>query len=122
MKRSSENGMKNVSAFKRNVGVKSSLDMVDKVGDFLRSMYPQKTAECVAADTGISAKTVSKWLERSSAPGGLAMIHLAMMYGPEFLCAVADKTPAWLNNARKAEKAERIERQLAALQAERDAL
>lgn len=114
--------MENHSAFGRKFGASIPHDMGTRVVDFVRSMHPQKTALCVSAETGISAKTVAKWLERVSSPGGLAVLQLTAAYGPEFLVAVFPTAPAWLSAAHRAERAAQIERRLASLQAERDAL
>lgn len=84
---------------------------------FLRRLYPQKTAECVGADTGISANTIAKWLDRGSAPTSWAFCRLICAYGPEFAVAIMDHAPAWLDRAAREEKARRLKAQIAALEA-----
>ncbi len=83
-------------------------------------MYPVKTADNVAADTGISANTVSKWLDRGSAPTSWAFLRLLSAYGPDLVCAVMDSPPAWLDRAAKEQRRERLEAQIAALQSQLD--
>lgn len=96
---------------------RGSAARLDRVCAFLRSVYPSKTADQVAADTGIAAGTVRKWLEAKASPSGAAVVLLTAVYGPEFVCAVMDQPPAWLHeNARRAERA-RIEAQMAVLRA-----
>lgn len=78
---------------------------------FLRSRYPSKTAESVAADTGIGAETVKKWLDGSARPAWDSVFPLIFVYGPAFMAAVAPSQPRWLTDAYQRE-------QLAALEAE----
>lgn len=91
----------------RKVGVKfpkvggAQIEVADRVCDFLRAAYPEKTAAHVHADTGVSTKTVEKWLARISAPGAAHLVVLVGVYGPEFLSAVMPKRPAWLDRAER---------------------
>ncbi|KQP61084.1 transcriptional regulator [Methylobacterium sp. Leaf108] len=92
----------------------------ERTTDFLRSLYPTKTADNVAVDTGISANTISKWLERGSAPASWAFLRLLEAYGPELACAVMADPPAWLDRAAREQKRERLEAQIASLQSQLD--
>lgn len=88
--------------------------------EFLRSLYPVKTAENVAADTGISANTIAKWLDRGSAPASWAFIRLLEAYGPELACAVMAAPPIWLDRAASEQRRERLQAQIASLQSQLD--
>ncbi|KAA2237705.1 hypothetical protein [Salinarimonas soli] len=91
--------------------------VAERINAFLRQLYPLKTAEAVAADTGISANTVAKWLERGSAPSTWATFRLIGAYGPEFACAVMANPPAWLDRAAREEEQRRLRTEIAALEA-----
>lgn len=100
-------------------------DVGERTCRFLRGMYPARTADCVAADLhtwGVKASTVSKMLERMSAPGALLWSALICVYGPDFLSAVLPSKPRWLDDAHRAEKQREIDAKIAALEAERGAL
>ncbi|MCJ2129197.1 hypothetical protein [Methylobacterium sp. E-045] len=84
---------------------------------FLRQRYPTKTAENVAADTGISPNTIGKWLDRGSAPTSWAFLRLLAAYGPELACATMETPPAWLARAAREEDQRRLRAEIAALQA-----
>ncbi|MEX6697971.1 hypothetical protein AB2C67_33790, partial [Pseudomonas aeruginosa] len=83
---------------------------------------PMKTADNVSADTGISANTIAKWLDRGSAPTSWAFLRLLEAYGAEFACAVMAAPPAWLDRAARDQKRDRLQGQIASLQAQRDQL
>lgn len=83
----------------------------------MRRLHPAKTAECVAADLGIAPSTVAKWLERGTTPNGWAFPRFIAAYGPEFLCAVMDHPPAWLDRAAREEEQRRLRAEIAALEA-----
>lgn len=88
----------------------------DRVAAFLRRLHPIKTAENVAADTGLNADTVQKWLDRGSMPSAVGLIYLVGAYGPDFLSAcMGDRAPEWLTAAGQ-------DAELARLKAEREAL
>lgn len=89
----------------------------ERIVAFLRRIHPAKTAECVAAETGISSNTVAKWLDRGSGPSTWATFRLIAAYGPEFACAVMTSPPDWLSAAARAEEQRRLRAQMAALQA-----
>ncbi|GBD48144.1 hypothetical protein [Methylopila sp. Yamaguchi] len=94
----------------------------ERVCAFLRAIYPEKTAANVAADTGVPARTVEKWLERLSSPSWPHGLRLVAAYGPEFLCAVMDTPPAWLTEAGRAAARAQLEAQIAEIEALREEL
>lgn len=90
---------------------------------FVKQLYPSKTADHVAADTGVPSQTVRRWLEGVSKPSWVAFSRLIFAYGPAFLIAVYPKAPKWLDEAHRRERQEalkaeqrRIAAQLAALE------
>lgn len=85
---------------------------------FLRARHPLKTAEEVAADTGLPIATVKKWLDRSSAPSFAAVFALIGAYGPAFIAAVMEHPPAWIDNAARAARREALARDISRLQSE----
>lgn len=85
---------------------------------FLRARHPAKTAEEVAALTGLPADTVRKWLDRASAPSFAACFALIGAYGPDFVAAVMEHPPAWIDTAARAARREALARDIARLQAE----
>lgn len=89
---------------------------------FLRQRHPVKTAASVAATTGLSAEAVKKWLERSSAPSFVACFALIRAYGPDFLTAVMEHPPAWIDTAARTARREALARDIARLTAELDRL
>lgn len=88
----------------------------ERVCAFLREKHPVKTADNVAADTGIPFNTIKTWLDRASAPNAEGYTALWMAYGPDFLAALADREPAWLKDARRAQEAAHLKAEIAALQ------
>lgn len=86
-------------------------NQVDLGVAFLRERHPVKTADCVAADLGISPHTVSKWLSGDSAPGWGHTLALIGAYGPEFLAAVCPRSRVWIEPARKLEERRKLELQ-----------
>jgi hypothetical protein len=76
---------------------------------FLKSRHPLKTADCVAGETGISAKTISQWLCGNSKPGWHHTLALIGAYGPEFLAAVCPRSRIWIEPARKLEELRHLE-------------
>ena len=91
------------------LGPNQDRDVPGRIVAFLRARHPAKTAESVAATTGVSENTVKKWLTRSSVPGGQAMVSLWIAYGPEFLAAVSPRVCGWLSEAVIAERQRRLE-------------
>jgi len=71
-----------------------------RLGGYLRSLRPDKTAETVAAETGLPADTIAKWLPPTrSAPSFGALLVLAGVYGPAVLAAAYKRPPPWLDAA-----------------------
>jgi len=83
----------------------------DRAVAFIRRLYPTKTADCVAADTGLPSQTVRRWLEGVAKPSWAGFSRLILAYGPAFLVAVYPNCPKWLDEAHHRER-------LAALEAE----
>ncbi|MCE4223433.1 hypothetical protein HCU64_06690 [Methylobacterium sp. C25] len=90
--------------------------VADRTIDFLRRLHPQKTAENVAADTGIAAATVARWMDRGSAPNSAAFLKLLGAYGPELLCATMDNPASWIDRACREIRRERIRTEINALE------
>jgi hypothetical protein len=86
---------------------------VDRLRTFLRRIHPSKTAANVAADTGCSADQVEKWLVSTALPNCLATMRLVAAYGPEFLAAMFGTAPAWLDAACAADRAKKIDLEIA---------
>lgn len=88
----------------------------ERVAEFLRGEHPAKTAASVEAETGISAKTVEKWLAGASAPSGAAYHRLIKTYGPELFVFVSpDASPRSLKEAARLSRQDRLERQAASI-------
>lgn len=117
-----ERSVEQYSDKKLHYSVHSSTIVGERVICFLRNIHPAKTAENVAADTGVAAATVKKWMERSSVPSGLAMMRLIATYGPEFLVAAFPSAPLWLRDASRAYRIAKLSQQQEALQRELDEL
>lgn len=88
----------------------------ERVAEFLRRRHPKKTADNVAAETGIPVKTIRTWLQRGSAPDAEGYTALWIAYGPDFLGAIAaGRSPEWLTQVRRANEARQLKAQIAAL-------
>ena len=72
---------------KRLNGCRDATLVADRINAFLRRRHPFMTAKQVASDTGIAPATVSKWLERNSAPSCMHMGRLYFAYGIDFFAA-----------------------------------
>lgn len=72
---------------KRLMGARDATVVADRINAFLRKQHPYFTAKQVAAKTCISPATVSKWLERNSAPSCMHMGRLYFAYGIDFFAA-----------------------------------
>ncbi|MCJ2051698.1 hypothetical protein [Methylobacterium sp. J-070] len=94
--------------------------VADRFSNFLRSKYPIKTADNVAADTGLPVATVQRWLDRGSAPSLWALGKLIGAYDAEVLCAALESPPGWLVAAARQQERERLEREIAGLRARLD--
>lgn len=92
----------------------------DRMCEFLRERHPQKTAECVQADTKgrVKARTVQKWFERTSAPSFKPFYILIETYGAEFVAAVAENAPETIRDAARIEKDRRYESKLRELKSQ----
>lgn len=87
----------------------------ERVVTFLRARHPMKTADNVAADTGIPVNTVKTWLNRASAPDGDGYTKLWVAYGLDFLAALPDVQPPWLQDIRRELEAAHLKAEIAAL-------
>ncbi|MGO4738616.1 hypothetical protein AB4099_18860 [Bosea sp. 2KB_26] len=90
--------------------------------DFLRGLYPAKTADNVSYDTGIPADTVRKWLEGVAKPSWAGLSRLIFAYGPAFLVAVYPQAPAWLDEAHRRAQHEALRAEQRRIQSQLDAL
>jgi|GEM_PF-2150127 len=88
----------------------------ERVVTFLRTQHPAKTAESVAAETGLGIDRIRKWLERGSKPSCAACFVMIAVYGPEFLSAVMDRPPAWIATAARAARREELRAEIADLE------
>jgi hypothetical protein len=92
------------------------LSLGERVAAFLRQRHPTKTADNVAADTGIPVNTVKTWLQRCSSPDADGYTLLWLAYGPEFLAVLADgRAPQWLLAARREHEAALLKAEIEAL-------
>jgi len=71
---------------------------------FLRRQHARDTAANVAADTGINATTVEKWLAEAALPQARHLVRLLGAYGPAVLAALIPSAPRWLDDAVRAEE------------------
>lgn len=103
-------------------GVNSLQACPEKALEFLRGIYPSKTAENVSYDTGIPSDTVRKWLEGVAKPSWAGLSRLIFAYGPAFLVAVYPKAPAWLDEAHRRERQGALRAEQRRIQEQLDAL
>lgn len=95
---------------RRKVSQVDGRTLAEHVCAFLRAQHPVKTAQCVEAETGISAHTVRKWLDQGNAPSGPAYDALVRRYGAPFLCSVHPETrDAWFAHVARMQEQERLE-------------
>ncbi|WP_238310225.1 hypothetical protein [Methylobacterium organophilum] len=88
----------------------------ERIAAFLRAEHPSKTALSVEGHTGISAKTVEKWLQGASAPSGAAYHQLIKVYGPELFVYVSpDASSEVLKNAARISRQHRLEQRAATI-------
>lgn len=92
---------------------------LDGIGTFLRTLYPEKTAANVAADTGLPVDSIKKWLNGEASPGFKATVVLIGVYGPGFVSAMFQGAPEWVERAASEERLSQIEAEIAALEAQR---
>lgn len=90
----------------------------ERAVDFIRARYPVKTAESVAADTGIGAETVKKWLEGAVRPSWDGIFALICAYGTPFMVATVVTKPQWLEDAHRSARLAALEAAQARIQAE----
>lgn len=103
-------------ASRHEIESRRGLSLGERVSAFLRLRHPLKTADNVAADTGIPVNTVKTWLQRGSAPDADGYTLLWLAYGPEFLAVLADgRAPQWLLQARRQHEAAALKAEIAAL-------
>lgn len=95
---------------------RNGLSLGERVSAFLRRRHPSKTADNVAAETGIPVNTIKTWLQRGSAPDAEGYTALWIAYGPDFLDVIAaGRSPEWLTQVRRANEARQLKAQIAAL-------
>lgn len=94
----------------------------DRAIAFLRALHPAKTADCVAADTGIKPDTVRKLLAGASEPTFRHYTRMLFAYGPEFAACIYSNAPDWLRAEVRADKRARLEAEIAVKQKELDSL
>lgn len=99
----------------------SGPNLADRITAFLRKVHPTKSADNVAADTGLSVNTVRKWFSREATPNAYAVMLLIGAYGPELLCAALTNPPAWLDKAARERDIAEYDAKIAALQQAREA-
>lgn len=90
----------------------------ERAVDFIRTKYPNKTAESVAADTGVGIETVKKWLDGSVRPSWDGIFALICAYGTPFMVATVLTKPKWLDDAHRRERLAALEEQQARIRAE----
>lgn len=118
MNPSSEKRMKQSSRTSPTAVGEDRTVVADRVSAFLRAKHPVKTADNVAADTGIPAATVARWLDRGSAPSIPQLGKLVGAYDAEVLCVILDQPPEWMVSRARQQERERLERQIATLRAQ----
>lgn len=104
------------------IGVAAPQACPERALDFLRILYPQKTADHVSYDTGIPADTIRKWFEGVAKPSWAAFSRLIFTYGPSFLIAVYPEAPAWLDEAHRRERQEALRAEQRRIQEQLEAL
>ncbi|WP_158809643.1 hypothetical protein [Beijerinckia sp. L45] len=103
----------------------SASEVGERVCEYLRQLYPQRTVDNVAADVAswhVSRFTVAKMFERQTAPGAVLWVALIDAYGPDFLAAALPKQLGWLDDAARTQRREALEARMAAIKSELDGL
>lgn len=90
--------------------VTSHPDIGERVCAFLRAQHPVKTAEWVAAETGIPAETIAHWLKIDGRPSAAHLLALIGAYEAEFLVSIAPSLGKWLDPVRRERKLLELER------------
>ncbi len=88
---------------------------------YLRGRHPAKTAQAVAAETGLPARTVERWLTFDAQPSVSAFARLVAAYGAPFLAAAIPGL-GWVERAASAAAHDSLTREIAALEARRAAV
>lgn len=89
---------------------------------WLRAHFPRNTCQHVEADTGIPAATVDNWLIGRSQPKVEHFVRLICAYGPALLLDSVQNSAEWIERAAAAERALEIDREMARLRQELEAL
>lgn len=90
---------------------------------FLVMKHPAKTADHVAAETGLPVRNVQRWLsDQPSEPSLSNFIRLFVVYGAPLLAASLTECPEWLDDHARLAKLAELERDIARAEAERTAL
>ncbi len=105
-----------------NIGIAYVDADCDRALAFIRARHPVKTAECVAAETGVPASTVRRWLEHVARPSWSGFARLIFSYGAAFLVAVYPRAPKWIDEAYQQERLAALEAEHARIAAELAAL
>ena len=90
----------------------------ERIIEFLRHRYPQKTADNVAADIGGSAETIQKMIDRVSSPSALLFTRLILAYGAPFLRAAVGAAPDWIAAEAQKQRIAELEARRAQIDAE----
>ena len=101
--------------FKRDHVWSNRIDF-EGLAAFLRRQHPTKTAQCVAALTGLPADSVKKWINGEVQPSGRAMLAMVCAYGPEFIAAAVRNAPEWCNQDLRAAKIAKLKQEIAELE------
>lgn len=83
-----------------------------------RAIWSIKTAENVAAFYGCPIRTAENWLAGASVPNGYWSGIIFNRSGAEFLAKVLIDPDEWIVEAARAAKRSRLDRELAAIEAE----
>lgn len=85
--------------------------------DFLRGKFPLNTAKEVSRALGAPVGTVENWLAGKATPGFVMSLAMVGLW-PDFLASVFRAPPGWAVAAARAERASRLEGEIAARRAE----
>lgn len=110
------------SEIHRKVFRKKPTSFGERLAAFLRARHPLKTALLVAADTGLDAGRIEKWLALKARPDCEAVLILIETYGPSLLLTLAGAPAHWISAAALAEERAALEAQHAAVAARLNAL
>jgi hypothetical protein len=96
---------------------------IEGLTTYWRRLYPRKTADKVAADTGLPIETVKNWLKGRNGLRVPQLLVILAVYGPDALAACwGGRPPAWLNASVAAKRSQDLDRLQAQIDAERAAL